>query len=98
MVMPPWNVVGLVLLIAEAVVHRNDPSFALLVAACILCVAAAVFTFTRMLPQNNRWARAASMSSPNESLLDYKHWATRHLPRLLVLIAALVCLLLASFS
>ena len=95
MIMPPWNVLGLVLLIVEAVVHRNEPGFSLLVAASALWVAAAAFTLTLMLPLNSRLARADSPSSPRQSLLDYKQWSGRHLPRLLVLAAALLCLLLA---
>jgi hypothetical protein len=30
--------------------------------------------------------------------VDYKRWSVRHLPRLLVLAAALLCLLLASYA
>jgi uncharacterized membrane protein len=98
MIMPPWNVLGLVLLIVEAVAHRNEPGFSLLVAACVLWVAAAAFTLTLMLPLNNRLARADSTSSPKQSLLDFKQWSARHLPRLLVLAAALLCLLVATHA
>lgn len=97
-IMPLWNVLGLVLLIVEAVVHRNEPGFSLLVAASALWVAAAAFTLTLMLPSNSRLARANSTSLPQQSLLDYKRWSARHLPRLLVLAAALLCLLLASYA
>ncbi|CAB3782368.1 hypothetical protein LMG28614_01431 [Paraburkholderia ultramafica] len=96
--LPLWNVLGLVLLVVEAVVHRTGPGFSLLVAASVLWVAAAVFTLTLMLPLNNRLARADSTSSPKQSLLDYKRWSVRHMPRLLVLAAALLCLLLASYA
>ena len=96
MVNPVWNVVGLVLLIVEAVVHRNAPGFSLLVAASALWIAAAAFTFTFMFSLNSRLARPDSTSSPEQSLLDYKQWSSRHLPRLLVLAAALLCLLLAK--
>jgi uncharacterized membrane protein len=96
--MPLWNVLGLVLLIVEAVVHRNRPGFSLLVAASALWVAAAAFTLTLMLPLNSRLARADSTSSPKQSLLDYKRWSERHLPRVLVLAAALLCLLLAIYA
>ena len=95
---PLWNVLGLVLLIVEAVVQRNQPGFSLLVAASVLWAAAAAFTLTLMLPLNNRLARADSTASPKESLLDYKQWSVRHVPRLLVLAAALLCLLLASYA
>ena len=95
-IMPLWNVLGLVLLIVEAIVHRNEPGFSLLVAASPLWVAAAAFTLTLMLPLNSRLARADSTSSPQQSLLDYKRWSVRHLPRLLMLAAALFCLMLAS--
>jgi uncharacterized membrane protein len=96
--LPVWNSLGLVLLIVEAVVHRSEPGFALLVAASVLWAAAAAFTFAFMLPANNRLARADATSAPRESLLDYKRWSARHLPRLLVLAAALLCLLLASYA
>jgi uncharacterized membrane protein len=94
--LPLWNVLGLALLIVEAVVHRNEPDFSLLVAASALWVAA--FTLTVVLPLNSRLARADSTSSPEQSLLDYKRWSMRHLPRLLVLAAALLCLLLANYT
>ena len=97
-IMPPWNVLGLVLLIVEAVVHRNEPGFSLFVAACVLWVAAAAFTFMFMFSSNTRLARADSTSSPNQLLPDYQRWSARHLPRLLVLAAALFCLLLASYA
>jgi hypothetical protein len=38
------------------------------------------------------------MWAPEQSLLDYKRWSMRHLPRLLVLAAALLCLLLANYA
>ena len=93
--MPVWNVLGLVLLIVEVVVHRNEPGFSLFVAATALSVAAAAFTFTLMFSLNSRLARADSISSPKQSLLDYQQWSGRHLPRLLMLAAALLYLLLA---
>jgi hypothetical protein len=78
--------------------HRNEPDFSLLVAASALWVAAAAFTLTVVLPLNSRLARADSTSSPEQSLLDYKRWSVRHLPRLLVPAAALLCLLLANYA
>jgi hypothetical protein len=51
-----------------------------------------------MFSANNRLARADSISAPKQSLLDYKQWSARHLPRLLVLAAALLCLLLAIYA
>jgi len=96
--MPLWNVLGLVLLIVDAVVHRNAPGFSLLAAASVLWVAAAAFTFALMLPLNIRLERTDSTSSPNQSLIDYQRSSARHLPRLLMLAAALLCLLLASYA
>jgi uncharacterized membrane protein len=83
MIMPLWNVLGLVLLIVKVVVHRKMPGFSLLVATTALWIAAAVYTFSFMLSLNSRVALADSMSSPKQSLIDYKHWSARHLPRLL---------------
>jgi hypothetical protein len=51
-----------------------------------------------MLSLNNRLARADSLSTPMQCLHDYKNWSARHLPRLLVLAAALLCLLLAGYT
>jgi hypothetical protein len=84
--------------VVDAVVHRNTHGFPLLVAASVLWAAAAAFTFTLMLPLNIRLARADSTSSPKQSLIDYQRWSARHLPRLLILAAALLCLLLASYA
>jgi hypothetical protein len=97
-IMPLWNVIALVLLIVETVVHLNAPGFSLFVAASVLWIAAAAFTFTLMFSLNSRLARADSTSSPEQSLLDYQRWSVRHLPRLLILAAALLCLLLASYA
>ena len=77
MIMPLWNVLGLMLLIVEAVVHRNQPGFSLFVAVTVLWVAAAAFTFTLMFSLNSRLARADSISSPKQSLLDYQQWSGR---------------------
>jgi hypothetical protein len=81
MIVPVWNVLGLVL-----------------VAATVLWIAAAVFTFSLMFSLNSRLARADSMSSPKQSPIDYKHWSARHLPRPLILVAALLCLLLVNYA
>ena len=96
--LPIWNSVGLVLLIVEAIVQRHSPGFSLLVASSALWATAAAFTLTLMLPLNNRLARAGATSSPKQSLIDYRQWAVRHGPRLLLLAAALLCLLLASYA
>jgi Na+/melibiose symporter-like transporter len=65
------------------------------VEACILWIAAAAFTFLFMFSLNTRLARTQTNSSLKESLLDFKRWAARHAPRLVVLTAALLCFLLA---
>jgi hypothetical protein len=69
-----------------------------LVVATALWIAAAVFTFSFMFSLNSRLARADSMSSPKRSPIDYKHWSARHLPRPLILVAALLCLLLVNYA
>jgi len=96
MIMPAWNVLGLVLPVSEAVVRHNETGFYLLAAACILWIAATAFTFTFMFSLNSRLARTDPNSSSKESLLDFKRWAARHRPRLAVLMAAFLCLLLAG--
>ena len=96
MVNPAWNVLALLLLVSEAVVRHNETGFYFLVAACILWIAAAAFTFLFMFSLNTRLARTDPNSSPKESLLDFKRWAARHRHRLVALIAALLCLLLAG--
>jgi hypothetical protein len=80
-----WNVPGLVLLVVEAVIHRNARGFSLFVAATALWAAAVVLTFTLMFSQNSRRLR----------FLIEKITA-RHLPRLLIQAVALLCLLLPS--
>ncbi len=95
--MPIWNVLGLVLFIVETVLRRHESSFPLLVASCILWIAAAVFTLALMLPANNRLARGDTSISPSRVSADYENWAKRHVPRLLVLMAALLCFLFATY-
>jgi uncharacterized membrane protein len=70
--MPPWNALGLLLLVTEAVVRHDETGFYFLVAACIFWIAAATFTFIFMFPLNARLARTNPNSSPKESLLDFK--------------------------
>ena len=94
--MPLWNVLGLLLLVSEAVVRHNEIGFYLLVAACIFWIAAAAFIFLFMFPLNARLARTTPNSSPKELLLDFKRLAARHYPRTAALIAALLCFLLAG--
>ncbi|MGA8598788.1 MAG: DUF1772 domain-containing protein [Bryobacteraceae bacterium] len=95
--LPLWNVLGLVLFIVEAVLRRHESSFSLLVASCVLWVAAAVFTLTFMLPLNSRLARTDTSISSRQASTDYENWAKRHLPRLFVLMAALLCFLFAIY-
>lgn len=59
----------------------------LLVAACILWIAASAFTVRFMLPLNTRLARARPNSSPQDSLLGFRWLAARQRPRLVALIA-----------
>ena len=96
-VMPLWNVLGLLLLVSEAVIRHNEAGFYFLVAACILWIAAAAFTFLFMFSLNTGLARTRPNSSPKQALLDFKHWAARHRPRLVALTAALLCFLVARY-
>jgi uncharacterized membrane protein len=72
--MPLWNVLGLLPLVSEAVVRHNETGFYFLVAACILWIAAAAFTFIFMFPLNTRLARTDPNSSPKESHSTSSVW------------------------
>ncbi len=95
--LPLWNVLCLLLFIVEAVLRRHDPDIPYLFASCFFWIAAAVVTFTLMLPLNTRLARTDPNAYSKQTVTDYSNWSKRHLPRLCLLGAAFLSFLLAIY-
>lgn len=95
-VMPFWYVLGLVLLIAEAVFRRRQPGVALLIASAAIWTAVIIFTLIFLVPINNRIARANSGTFTSQLQAEHRKWDMLHRWRVAALIAAFICLLAAT--
>ena len=92
--MPFWYPLCLILLGAEAWLHRHTPALPLLLASAILWASIIVATLLFLVPRNNRVAAAQTASSPYPDWLRVHHqWDTLHRWRIAALIVALICLL-----
>jgi uncharacterized membrane protein len=95
--MPFWYAVSLLLLIAETILHRHQAAFPLLLAASGLWAAVILATILFLVPINNRLARPAPNTSPEQTLRSHHQWDTLHRLRIAALIAAMLLFLIAVF-
>jgi uncharacterized membrane protein len=93
--MPPWYALGLVLLIAEAVLHRHQPSFNLLLVASILWAAVIVTTLLFLVPINNRLARNTNPILTDEETRQHRDWDSLHRLRVAAVAAVYLSFLIA---
>jgi uncharacterized membrane protein len=93
--MPFWYSGNLVLLIAEAVLLRHQPSAGLLDAAAALWLAIIVLTLIFLVPINNRLAREDSTMSLDDAHREHKRWDAYHRARVVVLVVAMATFLVA---
>jgi len=93
--MPFWYAFSLLLLILEAIFRRHEYGLPLLIAATTIWVIVIILTVLFLVPINNRMMRLDSNSFPEEAQREHKKWDTFHRFRVLALIGALVCFLLA---
>lgn len=94
--MPFWYALCLVLLLIETVLRRHESGFALLVTANVIWVAVILLSVFVLVPINNRMARVTPDSSAERSLGEHKRWDRFHRIRVLALIGAFICFLVAT--
>jgi uncharacterized membrane protein len=89
--MPFWYAGSLLLLIAGAVVRRQEAGDALLIAACVIWAAVIVATVLVLVPIANRMSRLDSDSFPPEAQREHQTWDRLHRVRVGALAAAAIC-------
>ena len=93
-VMPFWYGLGLLLLIAETILHRHQPQFPLLGAAVAIWVAVIVLTLLFLVPINNRMAQLSPDAPAGDALAQHKKWDSMHRLRIAALTTAMVLFLI----
>jgi uncharacterized membrane protein len=93
--MPFWYVLSVLLLIAEAVLHRRGSGEPLLISASVLWVTVIILTLIFLVPINNRMMLLDASSAAESSLQEHRRWDLLHRGRVAVLVVAMVCFLLA---
>ena len=93
-VMPFWYVLNLLLLIAEAVVHRHGQGTVLLATASALWVLVIIFTLLVLVPINNRIIAMTSKGYSDKLKQQHTRWDMLHRWRVVVLSIAMVTLLI----
>ncbi|MGH9590005.1 MAG: anthrone oxygenase family protein [Terracidiphilus sp.] len=93
-VMPFWYALGLLLLIAETTIVRQEPGMAFLVTASAIWAAVIVLTLMFLVPINNRIANADSGAFTDALRREHTKWDILHRGRVLALSVAMICMLL----
>jgi uncharacterized membrane protein len=94
--MPPWYIASLLLLIAEAIVHRGRPAGVLMIVASIVWAVVIVGTVLFLVPINNRMIRMDARSFTDEAKQDHARWDRLHRLRVLALGVSFVCFLVGA--
>jgi len=97
-VMPFWYALGLLLLIAEAVLRRHTPAFTLLIIAASLWAFLIAFTIAVLVPINNRIAKLQTKALPSDWQQAHRRWDILHGLRVALLTIAFVLALYAILS
>ncbi len=97
-VMPIWYASCLVLLSVETYVRRHEPDPGLLLSAVVIWIAVIIFTIFALVPINNRIAGLTTGSADGSWREEHKRWDTLHRGRVLLLIAAMVCMMSAILA
>lgn len=94
--MPFWYGLSLLLLIIETIAERYTPGSTLLIAACVLWLAVIALSVLVLVPINNRMMRLEGESFSEEAQREHGRWNTLHHLRVIALVVAMVCFLLAA--
>lgn len=91
-VMPFWYGLSLLLLIAEAVVRRNEAGFVPIVAAGVIWAGVILMSVLLLVPINNRIAKMQGNVMSEQLRQDHKKWDLLHRWRVFLLAVAMLCL------
>ena len=94
--MPPWYVLSLVLLIAEAITQRHAPGENLLIVASLLWAVVIVFTIVFLVPINNRMTQLKPQQFTDQTQRAHRKWDALHRLRVVALAVSMVCFLVAT--
>lgn len=95
--MPPWYIASFVLLLIATIAHRHQPGEILLIAASVLWATIILLTILFLVPINNRMSQLSEEALVNGTLLEHRKWDALHRLRVVALVAAMVCFLLATY-
>jgi Domain of unknown function (DUF1772) len=93
-VMPIWYSSSLVFMIAEAYLRRHETALPLLLVAIGVWVALIVYSIAVLVPINDRIAAMVEGPLPDSLRKEHQRWDRLHRGRVLLLVAAMVCLTL----
>jgi uncharacterized membrane protein len=93
-VMPFWYAMSLILLIAEAIILRQQPGMAFAIAACAIWGAVILQSVLFLVPIANRVARMETAAFTDALRKEHQKWDRLHRWRVLAISAAMVCLLI----
>ncbi|HVT99091.1 MAG TPA: DUF1772 domain-containing protein [Acidobacteriaceae bacterium] len=93
--MPFWYCLGLLLLVAEAIIFRHGPQLPLLISAAGLWAAIIVLTLLFLVPINNRMMRLSPDTASGDDLREHKKWDSMHRIRVIALTGAMTLFLIA---
>ncbi len=93
--MPFWYAACLLLLIAGAVLRRQESGEGLLIAACAIWAAVILATILVLVPINNRMMLLDGKAFSVEAQREHRRWDRLHRVRVGALTAAAVCFLVA---
>jgi uncharacterized membrane protein len=90
--MPLWYALCLALLATAAYIHRHEEALISLLIAMAVWIAVIVYTFSALVPINNRVTSLQPAALLATWRQDHKQWDKLHRWRILLLIAAMACL------
>ena len=93
--MPFWYAASLLLLIAEAIVHRHEPVEVLLITASAIWAVVIIVTILVLVPINNKMMQLPSDAFPADAQRQHQKWEMLHRLRVVALTAAMICWLVA---
>lgn len=94
--MPFWYGLNLLLLTLETIAGRHESGYPLLIAACAIWLAIIILTLVFLVPINNRMMQLDTKSFPEQARREHRRWTSLHHLRVLALLMAMICFLLAA--
>lgn len=91
--MPAWYIASLLLLLAEAVMHRHGTGVAPITVAIALWCAAIALSLLFLVPINNRMAQLNADGFTESARREHRRWDALHRVRVALLAIAMIFLL-----